>query len=68
VGTVVLGVILILVGGQCVLRETLAIDLPPLDADRAVPVLAFIAGLLLVYRAWRDRTEGAAGGRQGYSR
>jgi protein-S-isoprenylcysteine O-methyltransferase Ste14 len=57
VGTVVVGVILILIGGYYVFRETLGMNLPPLEAEKVVPVLAVIGGFALLYRAWRDRDD-----------
>jgi protein-S-isoprenylcysteine O-methyltransferase Ste14 len=57
VGTVVVGVVLVLVGGYYVLSNTLGMDLPPLDSEKLVPVLAVIGGAVLLYRAWRDRAD-----------
>ncbi len=61
VGTVILGIVLILIGGYYVLRETLGMDLPPLDAEKLLPVLAVVFGIALLYRAWRDRPDVASG-------
>jgi protein-S-isoprenylcysteine O-methyltransferase Ste14 len=52
VGTVVIGLILIVVGGYYVLRNTLGLDLPQLDSEQVVPVIAVVLGLALLYRAW----------------
>ena len=54
VGTVVIALILIFVGGYYVLRNTLGIDLPELDSDQVVPLIAVILGLALLYRAWQE--------------
>lgn len=59
VGTVLLAAVLIVVGGYYVLRNTLGIDLPQLDSDQVVPVIAVLVGLVLLYRAWQDRAEGS---------
>ena len=48
VGTVVIALILIFVGGYDVLRNTLGIDLPELDSDQVVPLIAVILGLALL--------------------
>ena len=55
-GTLFIALVLLLVGGYYVLRNTLGIDLPELDSDAVVPVLAVVAGALLLYRYWDDRT------------
>ena len=57
-GTLFIALVLLLVGGYYVLRNTLGIDLPELDSDAVAPVLAVVAGVLLLYRYWADRTEG----------
>ena len=36
------------------LRNTLGIDLPELDSDQVVPLIAVIFGLALLYRAWQE--------------
>jgi NADH:ubiquinone oxidoreductase subunit 4 (subunit M) len=61
VGTVLLAAILIVVGGYYVLRNTLGIDLPQLDSDQVVPVIAVLAGLALLYRAWQDHGDATRG-------
>lgn len=60
VGAVVIALILVVVGGYYVLRNTLGMDLPELNSDQVVPVLAVIIGVAMLYRVWTDspgRTE-----------
>ncbi len=64
VGTVVFALVLIVIGGYYVLRNTLGINLPELSSDAVVPVIAVVLGLALLYRAWRDSSERAH--RDGY--
>jgi hypothetical protein len=65
--TVIIGLILVVVGGYYVLRNTIGIDLPPLDSDAVVPIIAVAIGSALLYRASRRRTAtsqlGAQSGR-----
>jgi NADH:ubiquinone oxidoreductase subunit 4 (subunit M) len=61
VGTVLFAAILIVVGGYYVLRNTLGMDLPELDSDQVVPIIAVLIGLALLYNAWQDRITGARG-------
>jgi hypothetical protein len=56
-GAVVLGIVLVLVGGYYVLRNTLGMDLPQLDGDKLVPVLALLVGAVLLVRAYRERDD-----------
>jgi O-antigen ligase len=56
-GTIAFGLILVFVGGYYVLRNTLGFNLPELDSDQVVPVIAVILGLVMLYRAWGDRTD-----------
>lgn len=63
VGTVVIALILIFVGSYYVLRNTLGIDLPELDSDQVVPLVAVVLGLALLYRAWRENAARDALGR-----
>jgi hypothetical protein len=58
IGSAVIGLVLVLIGGYYVFRNTLGISLPELDSDQVVPVIAVILGLVLLYRAWGDRTDG----------
>jgi hypothetical protein len=55
VGTVVVALILIVIGGYYVIRNTFGIDLPQLDSDQVVPVIAVVIGVALLYRVWADR-------------
>jgi hypothetical protein len=61
VGTVVVALILILIGCYYLLRNTLGVDLPPLDAEQVVPAIAIVIGIALLYRVWRDRDERLTG-------
>jgi hypothetical protein len=54
-GTLFIALVLLIVGGYYLLRNTLGFDLPELDSDVVVPVLAVIAGALLLYRYWGER-------------
>ena len=54
VGAVILGLILVSIGGYYVLRNTLGLDLPELDSEMVVPVIAVLIGVALLYREWRD--------------
>lgn len=60
VGTVVFAIVLVVIGGYYVLRNTLGLDLPELDSDQVVPIIAVVIGLALLYRAWTDREAGQA--------
>jgi hypothetical protein len=55
VGTVVVALILIVIGGYYVIRNTFGIDLPQLDSDQVVPMIAVVIGVALLYRVWADR-------------
>ena len=63
VGTVVFALVLIVIGGYYVLRNTLGIGLPELDSDQIVPLIAVILGLALLYRAWQENGARDALGR-----
>lgn len=58
-GTIVFALILIVIGGYYVLRNTLGIDLPELSSDAVVPVVAVLIGLAMLYRAWGERSTAA---------
>ena len=58
VGAIVFGLILVFVGGYYVLRNTLGINLPELDSDQVVPIIAVVIGVALLYRVWREREPG----------
>lgn len=58
-GTIVFALVLIVIGGYYVLRNTLGIELPELSSDALVPVLAVLLGLVLLYRAWSERSAAA---------
>jgi len=58
-GTIVFALVLIVIGGYYVLRNTLGIELPELNSDALVPVLAVLLGLVLLYRAWSERSAAA---------
>ena len=61
VGTLVIGLILVAVGGYYVLRNTLGIALPELDSDQVVPAIAVVVGMALLYRVWGDRAATGRG-------
>lgn len=55
-GGIVFGVIVLLVGGYFLLRNTLGISIPDINWDQVWPVAVVLLGLLIVYRALsRDR-------------
>ncbi len=56
-GTIVFAVVLIVIGGYYVLRNTLGIELPELSSDAVVPVIAVVLGVALLYRAWSERSD-----------
>ena len=60
VGTVAVAVFLIAIGGYYLVRNGFGVDLPELNADIVVPIIAVIAGAVLLYNAWRDRTSAHA--------
>ena len=57
IGAIVVGLILIFIGGYYVLRNTLGMNLPELDSDQVVPVIAVLIGAAIIVRAWSDRIE-----------
>jgi hypothetical protein len=59
----VIGLILVVVGGYYVLRNTIGINLPELDSSAIVPMVAVAVGFALLYRASRPRTTTIVGGR-----
>ena len=61
VGTIVIGLILVVLGGYYVLRNTLGIELPQLDSNQVLPVIAVVVGFALLYRAWSDRSASGPG-------
>ncbi len=60
VGTVVVALILIVLGGYYLLKNALGIALPELDSEVVVPAIALIVGLALLYRVARDRSQAQA--------
>jgi protein-S-isoprenylcysteine O-methyltransferase Ste14 len=56
IGTVIVALVLIAVGGYYVLRNTLGLALPELESEAVVPVIAVLFGVALLFRFWQDRT------------
>lgn len=56
-GTLFIAAVLLLVGGYYMLRNTFGVDLPELDSDAVVPILAVLGGAFLLVRYWQDRAE-----------
>ncbi|MGZ6340166.1 MAG: LiaI-LiaF-like domain-containing protein [Candidatus Limnocylindrales bacterium] len=52
VGALMLGLILLAVGVYFVLRNTLGLTLPDIQADQVWPLLVVALGLSVLYREW----------------
>ncbi len=50
-GGIVFGVIVLLVGGYFLLRNTFGLTIPDINWDQVWPVAVILLGLLVVYRA-----------------
>jgi protein-S-isoprenylcysteine O-methyltransferase Ste14 len=55
VGTVVVALVLIVVGGDYLLKSAFGSALPEPDSEVGIPAIAVIIGLALLYRAASDR-------------
>ncbi len=57
IGTVFVALVLIILGSYYLLRNTFGIDLPQPEQEAVVATIAVIGGVLLLYRAWRERDQ-----------
>jgi hypothetical protein len=55
IGTVLLALGLIALGGYYLLRNTFGIDLPELDSDTILPIIAIGLGVVILVNAWERR-------------
>jgi hypothetical protein len=54
------GVVLIVLGGYYLLRTTFGIDLPEIEGETILAIIAVTGGLVLLARAWTERSTGEA--------
>ena len=55
IGTVLLALGLIALGGYYLLRNTFGVDLPELDGDTVLPIVAIGLGIVILFNAWERR-------------
>lgn len=61
-GGLVFGVIVLLVGGYFLLRNTFGLSIPDINWDQVWPVAILLLGVLIIYRAMSsNRKPGAPG-------
>jgi tetrahydromethanopterin S-methyltransferase subunit C len=54
-GAILFGLGLIALGGYYLLKNAFGFDLPELDGEIIVPIIAIAIGAVVVLRAWDDR-------------
>jgi uncharacterized integral membrane protein len=64
-GAIVFGVILLIVGGYFLLKNTFGIDMPEIDGDMVWPAALILLGVWIVARAAMGRSGGQPDDQQG---
>lgn len=56
-GRIFVALVLIVLGTYYLLRNTLGFELPDLEGEAVAAFLAVLGGLVILFRAWQERSE-----------